>query len=307
MRRPGIACGLLSVCVAAAGARPGGAAQVTLFEQRTAFQHLRVVEDTERGERLLCTGRCDYVHGSMVLARPESLALDYMRVALVGLAFLEGPPRRLLFIGMGIGAMPRYVAARYPEAAIDIVEIDPAVPPVAERFFFFRRTARLRVVIADGVRFVRTARTLYDIAFVDASFGPETPEALTRPRFFRDARRRLRPGGVLVVNSVPPVLDPRARTVLAALADEFPLVATFATASPSNVIVVAGDLRDPDAARLLARARTITADRKFDYDLAAVVEQRLSWDARTRERQPEPGERSVAPGVPASGQRAVGR
>jgi hypothetical protein len=90
--------------------------QNTLFEKETPFQYLRVVDDAEKGERYLCNKDCNFIQGGISLSKPDTLIIDYMRSAMAGLAYLEGPPRRMLFICMGIGAMPRYLAARFPDA-----------------------------------------------------------------------------------------------------------------------------------------------------------------------------------------------
>jgi len=63
---------------------------------------MKVVEDADKGERYLCNRNCDFIQGAMNLSRPDTLMIDYMRSAMAGLAFLDAPPQRMLFIGMGI-------------------------------------------------------------------------------------------------------------------------------------------------------------------------------------------------------------
>lgn len=83
------------------------AERVTLYSRRSQFQHLRVDEDRELRVRQLCDADCGFVHGEMALGGPFELRLEYMRMMLASLAYLEREPRRMLFVGMGIGAMPR--------------------------------------------------------------------------------------------------------------------------------------------------------------------------------------------------------
>jgi len=65
---------------------------------------------------------------------PEELPMPYLRSAAVGLVV---PPtlEHLLVIGLGGGAFPRFVASRFPDVAVDAVEIDPVVATVARDYF----------------------------------------------------------------------------------------------------------------------------------------------------------------------------
>ena len=167
----------------------GESGQTTLHEKETPYQYLKVVEDADKGERYLCNRNCDFIQGAMNLSRPDTLMIDYMRSAMAGLAFLDAPPQWMLFIGMAVGAMPRYLLLRYPDARMDIVEIDPDIPPVAKRFFHFPESAKIRVRIDDGARFVQKTRQKYDVIFLDACFGPDIPAQLSSMDFFQRIMR----------------------------------------------------------------------------------------------------------------------
>ena len=74
-----------------------------------------------------------------VVAHHKLLMLLVM-VALCGqaAALLPNPEiDSLLVLGMGAGAAGRYLRQARPDLRADYVDIDPAIPEVAERFFFF--------------------------------------------------------------------------------------------------------------------------------------------------------------------------
>ena len=93
----------------------------------------------------------------------------------------------------------------YPEARVDGVELDPAVSRVGRRYFGLEDNPRLTVHDADARPFLRRTDERYDLIVVDAYHQPYVPFYLATREFFRLARERLEPGGILALNvaSVP--------------------------------------------------------------------------------------------------------
>jgi spermidine synthase len=83
---------------------------------------------------------------------------------------------------------------------VDVVEINPAVVPLAEKFFGLE-PAKLNLTIGDGRQFVNGSAKKYDAIVLDAFLGDSTPSHLMSREAFAAMRRLLRPGGVLVINS----------------------------------------------------------------------------------------------------------
>jgi len=130
---------------------------------------------------------------------PLRLALPYTRMCMVGLAFVP-TPRRILFIGLGGGAMPMFLHAVVPEASIDVVDVSPEVVEAAKRDFGFKEDERLRAHVADGRRFIESPGPRYELIFLDA-YGPSRiPEHLATREFLGATRSRLEKGGAVVGN-----------------------------------------------------------------------------------------------------------
>lgn len=116
-----------------------------------------------------------------------------------GLARAYHPEIRSVFcIGMGVGIVPQQFARE--GAAVEVVEINPAVVPLAERFFGFE-PGRVRLHLADGRWFAAVQTNQYDAVILDAFLGESPPAHLMTREAFAVLRQRLRPGGVLVMNS----------------------------------------------------------------------------------------------------------
>jgi spermidine synthase len=103
-----------------------------------------------------------------------------------------------LCIGMGVGIVPRDLAAK--GVRVDVVEINPAVVPVARRFFALDPAA-FDLVIGDGRWYANTATRRYDAVLLDAFVGDNVPSHLMSREAFEAIARLLKPDGVLVINT----------------------------------------------------------------------------------------------------------
>ena len=104
----------------------------------------------------------------------------------------------VLCIGMGIGIVPMDFAR--DGVKVDVVEINPAVVPVAEKFFNFD-SSKVKLHIGDGRYFVNRSTNQYDAVILDAFLGDSCPSHLMTRENFAAIRRILKPEGVLVINT----------------------------------------------------------------------------------------------------------
>src|SRR5262249_8705608 len=106
-------------------------------------------------------------------------------------------PGRMLLVGLGGGAMVHLFAREGWQ--IDVVEVDPLVPRVAQQFFDLRdRDAAIHV--QDGRRWLNGTRDHYDLIFLDAFGSSSIPFDLVTREAFARARAHLAPGGILGLN-----------------------------------------------------------------------------------------------------------
>jgi spermidine synthase len=103
----------------------------------------------------------------------------------------------VLCIGLGIGIVPSQFAR--DGARVDVVEINPAVEPLARKYFELR-TDRLTVHVADGRQFLHGCKRQYDTIILDAFLGDSSPSHLFSREAFEAMRERLRLHGTLVIN-----------------------------------------------------------------------------------------------------------
>lgn len=113
--------------------------------------------------------------------------LEYTRLVFAGLLLNENP-RKVLIIGLGGGVIPREMHGYFPDAQIDVVEIDSEVVEVAKKLFFFQPDERLRVTVSDGRVFVceqaaTRPRPAYDTIVLDAFNEQHIPSHMTTREF----------------------------------------------------------------------------------------------------------------------------
>lgn len=103
----------------------------------------------------------------------------------------------VLCIGLGIGIVPMEFASE--GARVDVVEINPAVVPLAQKYFGLR-PEKMSVSIGDGRYFVNQSQKQYDTIILDAFLGESSPSHLMTKEAFGAMRRILKTNGTLVIN-----------------------------------------------------------------------------------------------------------
>ena len=178
----------------------------------------------------------------------------------IAAGLLALPPeqrRSVLLLGLGGGSAARVVRALAPRAQIVAVELDPAVVRMARRWFGLDALG-LEVVTADAARFLARTRARFDAVLEDVFTGDA--RRLVKPPGFplpalAHAHRALRPGGVVVANT----LD-EWEPVRAALAARFRRLVEVGVVDYDNRIWVASDAPlDGKALRAAVAAEPVLA------------------------------------------------
>lgn len=177
--------------------------QKLLHSERSLYREVLVYE--AGSQRCMCfTRQCRIGRQScMDMQRPDHIELNYVRMML-GSLYLKPQPRSILIVGLGGGTLPRLLTKMLPQARIDVVEIDPAVVRVAQQYFGFAPSERVRVIEADGRVYVKRAireKRQYDLIMLDAFDHEYIPEHLLTQEFLREVKTLLAPGAVLAANT----------------------------------------------------------------------------------------------------------
>lgn len=108
--------------------------------------------------------------------------------------------RQFLSIGLGAGTLALLLQQSFPGSSQTVVELSPDVAAAAACFGV---GANLDVTIGDGREYLENAADAsFDAVFLDAfDASDKVPSCFTTSEFFNIAKRKLRSGGMLVMNA----------------------------------------------------------------------------------------------------------
>ena len=279
---------LAAAAALAATPLPSLGAGTVLHREQSLYQNILVVREPTRLCLRFSVRRQTRNQSCVDPEDGRRMVFAYTRM-MMALLLLEPAPERILVAGLGGGTLPAALAALLPEAAIDVVEIDPAVVAVAERYFGFATTARLRVVVADARVFVKRALARddrYHAVLLDAYGGDYIPEHLLTREFLAEVRGLLGVGGVVAANtfSASRLYHHESATYQAVFGTFF----NFKAPGSGNRIVLAANGSLPPTAVLEANAAAWRAPLAAygvpidSYPALLAAATAVDWDAAAR-------------------------
>lgn len=178
---------------------------------------------------------------------PEQLFMynqRFMEIA-VGLRL-----ERVLVIGGGSFTFPSALVNQLG-VTVDVVEINPALPGVAEKHFGLSQSESLKVYIEDGFEHIKKSDVSYGYIVIDAFMDRTAPDSLMSEAAAVEYRRLLCEGGVVAINCISRYhtwSDTLLKTLVRNLKTEFNYVDVY-PAEPGrekredqNLVVVASDI-----------------------------------------------------------------
>ena len=257
-----------------------------IHEERSLYRDITVVQNGPRRCLIFNIRIGDRNQTCVDVDEPEKLVFSYTRMSFAGL-LLKPQPQRILVAGLGGGSIPMTLADLFPDARIDVVEIDQAVYSVAKDYFFFEENDNMSVAVMDARVFVKRAGLegrQYDYIVLDAFTGDYIPEHLLTREFLEEVKAILAPGGVLVANtfSTSRFYDHESVTYQAVFGEFF----NFKLPSSGNRIIITGLDPLPERGDLSLQARQFS-ERLKKYDIPileypARLSTTVDWDMSRR-------------------------
>lgn len=126
---------------------------------------------------------------------------------------LVSHPQRILVIGGGGYAQPRFYLQHFTDGTIDVIEIDPGITRFAQRFFFLKPDPRLTIYHQDARIFLNSNRHQYDIVLVDAFYHITPPFHLTTSEAVSQIFRSTAADSIVLVNLIGSLSGPRSKFI----------------------------------------------------------------------------------------------
>jgi spermidine synthase len=140
---------------------------------------------------------------SAMYLNSDDLVFEYTKYYDLAAHFNSDIDRGVMFGGAGY-SYPKHFLDNFPEARLDVVEIDPVVTELAKKYFRLESNPRLSIYHQDGRVFLNNAAMgKYDVIFGDA-FGSHysIPYQLTTLEAVQKKHDILKDDGVVVLNII---------------------------------------------------------------------------------------------------------
>jgi spermidine synthase len=232
-------------------------------EEVSTFSRIRVRRDRDvRALTFVRDNGDELVQSRINLTEPHLLLSPYAH-SMFATYMYQPHPRRVLMVGLGGGAMVRFLTHHEPHVQIDAVEIDPVVVRIADKFFGVRSDGNVSVHTADGVAFVESTSERYDLILMDAFLRPSAatdatgvPTRLKTVAFLGRLKEALIPGGIVAFNLNE---HDRVEDDIATVASVFGDTAVFSSPPADNTVLIAAERSLPPDHELRARIDSLNA------------------------------------------------
>lgn len=169
----------------------------------TEYSRIQIFKTTDpkTGRPIRALATDPYFVQSARFLDSDELVLDYGRYYHL-IRYFNPDFKRTLMIGGAGYSFPKEYLRQYPNALIDVVEIDPGMTQIARDYFQMTDDSRMQILHEDGRMYINRAETAkYDAILMDA-FGSlfTVPTHLTTVEAVSQFSRILTDDGVIIFN-----------------------------------------------------------------------------------------------------------
>ena len=172
-----------------------------LAKTRSRFNEVYVIQNGTQREMWFKGGGSFFLQSRMDTETRKFPVLVYSRMMLASLLF-QHSPKNILMLGLGGGSISKFLHHRFPEAGLDVVEVDPKVIELCKNFFYLQESENYRLHAMDARIFVQNqiGKKTYDLILLDVYKSGSVPYHLKTKEFYREILELLNPGGVVASN-----------------------------------------------------------------------------------------------------------
>lgn len=244
-----------------------------LARTKTKFNNIMVVQNGTYRDMWFVRDDDFFLQSRINVKDPQELVLVYSEMTLANLLF-QVEPKRILIVGLGGSVVSNRLHEWFPDAQINVVEIDGKIIEIAKKLFFLRESNNYKVYEGDGRVFIQNekGKKKYDFIVLDAFKSGSVPYHLKTAEFYNEIRSILAPGGVVSSNlyGKSNKLKPRDNVTFSSIFNQ-----TYLFDDPEGVATVLHatdhEQRWTKADMLLSAAK-ITALKRVTLDMRRIVE-----------------------------------
>ena len=204
----------------------------TAYNRIWIYNHI----DSKTDKQVKIMGINNENHSSMFLDSDE-LVNEYTKYYHLVKHFNPNFKTTLMFGGAGY-SYPKAFLKSYPEATIDVVEIDPTVTDLAQKYFNLKESSRLTIYHEDGRVYLNKTQKKYDAIFGDAFTSHYSlPYQLTTKEAVQKKFDILQENGIVILNIISAIEGEKGKFLRAEYATYksiFPQVYLFPVRDQNN-------------------------------------------------------------------------
>lgn len=108
--------------------------------------------------------------------------------------------KRILLLGLGGGTLVQILKDVYPETYLRVIEIDPVMKDVANKYFRLKQFKNVDIVIGDVFSDTTLYGSSYDLIIVDLFKGYHIPKELNNTAYLSKLKALLSNNGCVIFN-----------------------------------------------------------------------------------------------------------
>ena len=173
-----------------------------IIDLDTQYNRIWIYETKYKGKDILALATDPYGIQSAMALEDDDLVFDYTKYYRLVKHFNPGFKKGLM-LGGAAYSYPKDYLRQFPEAVMDVVEIDPKVTELAKKYFRLKDDPRLNIYHEDGRFFLNRTDNKYDVIFGDAfnSFSA-IPFQLTTEEAIKREYEILNDKGIVILNLI---------------------------------------------------------------------------------------------------------
>lgn len=171
-----------------------------IYRCRDDFGDIQVYESATQRQLYFDTR---HKQSAMALDQPTVLCLPYFQ-AMMGALLFSPTPHKVLIVGLGSGALVKFVHTHFPHCSIEFIEYRQKVIDVAYAHFALPKSDSIQIHAVDAGMFLHAAPMPpyhhYDLILVDLFDSHGLSSVVTGRDFYTACRKRLSERGVFSIN-----------------------------------------------------------------------------------------------------------
>ncbi len=208
-----------------------------VFQQEGLYSQI-TIEETETEKGTVRSLRFDRSRQGGVFLESDELPIEYTKYYVL-YRIINPDAKSALFLGGGAYATPRRLLLDANDIEkVDVVEIEPVLYSLAQRYFRLQEDPRLLNRVTDGRRFLQESLQNYDVIFGDVYYSVYSiPAHFTTQEFFQLAKSRLAEDGSFIMNVIGKLRGGGSQFLFSEIRtfrSVFPNSYLFAVQSPDN-------------------------------------------------------------------------